>query len=303
MVADLTDVDLAGVDKGSAAIDDLVSDLVVAMADWPTVRAHTLRFARPAWTRNLLAGGGDLVARRPGVVRSPRVLGSETAVRIAALTAALGDATGPLAGVGVEARDPADNGGSLRPLTLGEAIATGQVRMIAGNRMDCEDLSGGTVRVIGPEELTGTIRPGARGVDRLVFSAKYAAGRYTDVGDVVFCTSPRPSAVVDVEGGSAVVAPARVLRINATFGLLPEVLASDINAVPAEARAWQGWPVRRVPPTERTALADALATIEWQRTHALDRVALLGELKQLVMQGVTSGTLTLAADIDSVEGH
>ncbi|MGH3924317.1 MAG: hypothetical protein ACRDTT_15885, partial [Pseudonocardiaceae bacterium] len=81
------------------------------------------------------------------------------------------------------------------------------------------------------------------------------------------------------------------------------VLASDINAVPAEARGWKGWPIGQVPPTERAALADALATIERQRAAALDRVALLGELTQLVMRGVTSGSLTLTADIDSGKGR
>lgn len=279
MVADLSDVPL-----DAASIGDLVSDLVVAMAGWPMVRAHAFRFARLAWTRHLLASGGDLVARHPGVVRSPRVPGSEIAVRILELTAALGN---PIA-AGVEARDPVED--SLRPLTLGEAISAGQVRMIAGNRLDREDLSGGTVRVIGPDELAGASRPG---VDRLDFSAKYPSGRYTEPGDVVFCTSPCPAAVVDVEGGSIVVAPARILRINATSGLLPEVLASDINAVPAEAREWKGWPVRQVPPTEEKALVDALAAIEHERAVALERAALLEELTHLLTQAVTSQSVTL----------
>ncbi|PZS40251.1 MAG: hypothetical protein DLM62_03875, partial [Pseudonocardiales bacterium] len=217
MVADLTDVELNRI-----VIGDLVSDLVVAMAGWSMVRAHAFRFARPAWTRNLLAAGGDMVPRRPGVARSGRVPGSEVAVRILELTAALGDAIA----VGVEARDPAADEGSLPALTLGDAIAAGALRIIAGNRLDSEDLSGGTVRVIGPEELAGATRPG---VDRLVFSAKYPSGRYTEPGDVVFCTSPRPAALVDVAGGSVVMSPARILRINAASGLLPAVLASDIN--------------------------------------------------------------------------
>ncbi|MGH8921741.1 MAG: hypothetical protein ACRD0H_25950, partial [Actinomycetes bacterium] len=253
MVADLTDVDL-----DSAVIGDLVSDLACAMADRPAIRAHAFRFARPVWTRNLLAGGGDLVARRPRAVRSPRVPGSEIAVRIAELTAALSSGTtvGPPVRVAVEVRDPAEDDSAPPPLTLGEAIAAGQVRLIAGNRMDGADLCGGTVRVIGPEELTGTSPPGARSVDRLVFSARYPAGRYTEAGDVVFRTSPRPAALVDDEGGSVVLAPARILRIS-TPGLVPEVLASDINVMPAHARAWRGWPLRQVPPAEHTALADA----------------------------------------------
>lgn len=283
MVADLTDVELA-----PAVIGDLVSDLVVAMADRRTVWTHALRFARPTWTRNLLTGGGNLVARRPVVGLVPGIPGSEIAVRIAELTSALG----ALTGVEVEARDPTDHSRPL--LTLAEAIAAGQLRVIPGNRMDRADLSGGTVRVIGPEELTGTVQPGQRGVDRLVFAAKYAAGRYTEARDVVFCTSPRPAALVDVAGGSVVVAPARIVRINpSASGLLPEVLAGDINAVPADARAWHGWPVRHVPPTERTALADALATIDRQRTEALNRLAQLAELKDLITRGVTRGSLTL----------
>ncbi|MGH3768017.1 MAG: hypothetical protein ACRDTX_23195 [Pseudonocardiaceae bacterium] len=290
MVADLTDVEL-----DPAAIGDLVSDLVVAMADRRTVWAHALRFARPTLTRNLLAGDGNLVARFPGVGRGPgvglasRVPGSEIAVRIAELTSALG----PLTGVGVEARDPADH--SRPSLTLGGAIADRQLRLIPGNRMDRTDLAGGTVRVIGLQELTGTVPPGQRGVDRLVFAAKYPTGRYTEAGDVVFCTSPRPAALVDADGGSVVVAPARILRgTPSASGLLPEVLASDINALPAQARAWQSWPVRQMPPTERTALADALAAIERQRTDALERLARLAELQELVTQGATNGSLTLA---------
>ncbi|MGH9208489.1 MAG: hypothetical protein ACRD1G_18380, partial [Acidimicrobiales bacterium] len=60
---------------------------------------------------------------------------------------------------------------------------------------------------------------------------------------------------------------------------------------------------RQVPPAEHTALADALAAIEHQRAHALDRVALLGELTHLLMRGVTSGSLTLTTDIDAGKGH
>jgi hypothetical protein len=301
MVADLTDVNL-----DAAAIGDLVNDLVVAMANRPTIRAHTFRFARPALTRNLLSGKGDLVAR-PTVVRQSHQSGSQVAIRISELTASLSHSgpAGPLAGVRIAARDTADDEVPAAPVTLGEAIAGGQVRMIAGNRLIDEDLSGGAVRVIGPEELTGAVRPGGRGVDRLAFSARYAAGRYTEPGDVVFCTSPRPAALVDVEGGSVVVAPARVLRIDATSRhmLLPEVLASDINAVPVMARAWRSWLVRRVPSNERVALADALTAIERHRTHALDRLALLDELKQLVMRGVANGSLTLTTETGCVKGN
>ncbi|MEJ7629965.1 MAG: hypothetical protein WKF54_10280 [Nocardioidaceae bacterium] len=296
MVADLTDVSL-----DAAAIGDLVSDLVVAMADWRTVTAHAFRFARPTLTRSLLAGGGDLVAHHPAAVRPSRVSGPELALRIADLTTALHSADTPHPGLVVEARNGAED--LVPPLALGDAVAAGQVRMIPGNRLDPADLSGGAVRVFGPEELTGAIRTGTGGIDRLAFEAGCASSRYTEPGDVVFCTSPRPCALVDADGGAVVVAPARVLRINpaSSGGLVPEVLAGDVNAMPAEARAWRNWPIRRVPTTQRAVLIDALADLERQRTQALDRLALVEELTHLVTRGVASGSLALTTDIDPME--
>lgn len=216
MVADLTDVTM-----DAAAIGDLVSDLVVAMADWRTVTAHAFRFARPTPTRSLLAGSGDLVAHRPAAVRPSQVSGPELALRIADLTTALQSADTPHPGLVVDARNDAAD--LLPPLALSDAVAAGHMRVIPGNRLDPADLSGGAVRILGPEELTGAVRVGTRGIDRLGFEAGCASSRYTEPGDVVFCASPRPCALVDADGGAVVVAPARVLRINpaSSGGLVP----------------------------------------------------------------------------------
>jgi hypothetical protein len=287
-LADLSDVEL-----DQAAIGDLVSDLVAAMGDRRTVQAHAFRFARPVATRTLLAGRGHLVEPRPALVRRPRVSGPDLAVRIAELTAALGSVdVEPPVDIGVEAYDVEAGASST---TLGAAVSAGHLRVLPGNRLNSAALPGGTVRVVGSEELSGVARPAASGIDRLAFEAAHPAGRYTEPGDVVFCTSPRPAALVDVDGGAVVISPARVLRIHATApgGLLPDVLAADINAAPAGAKTWRGWPIRRVPATERDALTTVLAVLGRQRVDARERLALLDELEHLVVRGVASGSLHL----------
>jgi len=287
-LADLSDVEL-----DQAAIGDLVSDLVAAMGDRRTVQAHAFRFARPVATRTLLAGRGHLVEPRPALVRRPRVSGPDLAVRIAELTAALGSVdVEPPVDIGVEAYDVEAGASST---TLGAAVSAGHLRVLPGNRLNSAALPGGTVRVVGSEELSGVARPAASGIDRLAFEAAHPAGRYTEPGDVVFCTSPRPAALVDVDGGAVVISPARVLRIHATApgGLLPDVLAADINAAPAGAKTWRGWPIRRVPATERDVLTTVLAVLGRQRVDARERLALLDELEHLVVRGVASGSLHL----------
>ncbi|MGI9062629.1 MAG: hypothetical protein ACR2FQ_02230 [Pseudonocardiaceae bacterium] len=287
-VAHLTDVEL-----DQTAIGDLVSDLVAAMGGRRTVHAHAFRFARPVATRTLLAGRGHLVEPRPALIRRPRVSGPDLAVRIAKLTASLRSVdVEPVVDVVVEAYD-VETG--VSPTTLGEAISAGHLRVLPGNRLDSAARAGGTVRILGPEELSDALRPAASGIDRLAFEAAHPAGRYTEPGDVVFCTSPRPAALVDVDGGSVVISPARVLRIHATApgGLLPDVLAADINAAPPGAKTWRGWPIRRLPATERDALTTTLAVLSRQRARARERLVLLDELERLVVRGVASGSLHL----------
>ena len=70
-------------------------------------------------------------------------------------------------------------------------------------------------RILGREELLDPHIAPPRFITLLDFAANYPAGPLTEPGDVVFCTSPRPAAMVDAEGGAVVVFPARILRIDA----------------------------------------------------------------------------------------
>lgn len=298
-VADLTDVELDG-----AATGDLVTDLVAAMGDRGMVDAHAFRFGRPVRTRALLATRTDLVGQRPALVPSVRVPDPDLPVRIADLAAALNTPTEPEP-LQVELHGARQDPVRPSPITLGQAVTAGHLRVLAGNRLDPSVLPRGAVRVVGAEELTGAACWDSSGVDRLAFEMAHPTGRYTERGDVIFCTSPRPTARVDTEGGSVVVAPARVLRVDATApgGLLPEVLAADINAAPPAARTWRSWPVRRVPPTELAALSGALAALARERSAVRSRLELLDEVQELLIRGIATGSLSLTPDNRTEEGR
>ena len=101
--------------------------------------------------------------------------------------------------------------------------------------------------------------------------------------------------MVDTEGTSVVVFPARILRINACApnGLLAEIIATDINAQQPGNRRWRHWLLRRVRPPEGPALEQTIAAIRSEQAIARGRLAQLDELASLLIAGTTAGTLTL----------
>jgi hypothetical protein len=129
----------------------------------------------------------------------------------------------------------------------------------------------------------------------LDLAANYPASRLTQPGDVIFCTSPRPAAMVETQGGSAVVFPARVLRIDAgdPGGLVPEVVVADINELPAADKSWRQWRLRSVPDAQRKKLTESLAQLQHEQQQARERLGQLEELATLITDGVAGGSLTL----------
>ncbi|USQ75658.1 hypothetical protein [Ornithinimicrobium cryptoxanthini] len=189
----------------------------------------------------------------------------------------------------VDTRSPVLSTGRGRR-TLDDVIARRECRLISGNRVDSAHLQATGRAVIGPEELTGSLPTGSRAVDPLTFPTAYPSSRDTEPGDVIFCTSPRPSARVDREGGTVVLAPARTLRVMADPDegmpdLVPEVIAADINQ--AAGNDWRRWRIRLVPPERQAPLREELHRIESERRDILDQ---LTQLEQQADQAIAHAT-------------
>jgi hypothetical protein len=302
LVADLTQTPL-----DATAVDDLVSDLVASLGDEATVRSHAFRFARLVPTRMLLASRASLVAAAHGTAQGTiqssarNNSGAEMAVRAGELLSTLATPEEPaLVDLTIEATGTTSSPGDSTPstaATIEQLLQRKHLLYLPGNRLDIENannLASG-LRIISPEDLTGHTSAGTRRIDSLRFFAEHPAGRLTEPGDIVFCTSPRPAAMVDTEGTSVVVFPARILRINSSSpnGLLAEIIATGINAQQPGNRRWRHWLMRRVHPAEGPALAQAIAAIRSEQAIARGRLAQLDELASLLIAGTTTGTLTL----------
>ncbi|RNL51398.1 hypothetical protein [Arthrobacter oryzae] len=288
MVADLSSQDLT-----EDVNQDLVGDMVASMGNRATVRAHSFRFARLVQTSVLLASRGSLVAVQScSSVRSSSA--AEAVLRVEELVRLLHTGrSGPSGEVAVAPGDPSTK---TPPAAVQELITAGNLKYIKGNRLEDTDLtSRAGTPVLGPAELLAPHGAPPRYIALLDFAANYPAGRLTEPGDVVFCTSPRPAATVDAQGGSAIVFPARVLRIAAgdPGGLLPDVVAAGINSLPAADKSWRQWRLRRTPEAQRKKLNDTLARLQHEQQQARDRLGWLEELATLITDGVTGGSLIL----------
>ncbi|WP_104160199.1 hypothetical protein [Arthrobacter sp. ZGTC212] len=293
------------------AIQDLVSDISAAMGTLEQIRAHSFRFAHLALTRVLLAERGSLVA---AARTSPPLAvpdGAEAALRADELLELLSSDPKPDSLYRYSVEPSAATLAPLRQKTTAvtvpveKLLAAKQLTYRQGHRIDPEHLGRDRgVRVVGPEELSGNLPLGSRTIDLLVLSQAYPAARVTEAGDVVFCTGPRPAAVVDTEGSAVVLYPARILRINPQHpgGLHPHVLAADINAVPSGRGSWKRWPVRRMGHGQEM-LTEVLAELAQQRDAARIRLQQLEELTTLVLDGVAGGTLTVTNTYAAMEGN
>lgn len=283
-------------------IEGLVTDVVASMASDRDARGHAFGFARRVRTTTLLPGRKALVDRAAHARgRSPS---ADLVVRIDELARGLGPV--PLAHLRVEPVASPKARMTTYPGTLGGAVAARECRIVPGNRIDPVDLNGSEGRLaIGPDELLGTSPLGRRRIDLLTFAGAYPAARFTEPGDVIFCSSPRVAAWVDHEGGAAVVSPARVVRVvsdpdRVEPPRLPGVLAADIVAAAAHddsgaAKDWRRWPIRQVPAGQHAALAETLSEVERERRDLRTRLERLEALAAAVTEGVTAQALTITA--------
>ncbi|WP_435735291.1 hypothetical protein V5D56_10460 [Cellulosimicrobium sp. PMB13] len=308
-VADLSGFAPVGSRFDRAVVEDLCTDVVAALGTADDVARHAFRFARLAPTPDVLASRGSLVTAAKPFVRGARDDGGAAAVRAGELVTLLDDAPRPPLDVQVERGDAEQ----VWRLPLGALADRKIVRHVPGNRLDGADVRraggepAGEVRVLGVPELCGDADAGERVVDRLAFAARYAAGRLTEPGDVVFCTTPRPAAFVDSAGFSVVEYPARVLRLRSrepedvpgAVGregrLVPEVLAHDVGSQ-ARGTRWRSWEVRVVRAHQAEEVTTALARVRERQEAARRELALLDELATTLVDGVTSGVVRMRKD-------
>ncbi|NVM99038.1 hypothetical protein [Arthrobacter sp. SDTb3-6] len=292
--------DLSGTALTADAVQDLVGDLAVSMESAATIRAHTMRFARVVPTPRLLASRGALVG--PAPERGPGTDAAEQAVRADALLAQLNS---PATTPSVLPLSVSLGHGSPSTVSVEDLLARGHLRYVKGVRLasGLPAADDGGARVLGLPELglgeTSATGAGAeRRIDRLVLAANHPQARLSEPGDVVFATAPAPAAMVDVEGGSVVEYPARVLRISGADpgGLMPELLAADINA--AGSKNWRSWVLRLVPHATAQQLRPVLARLEQEEAAARLRLEQLTELTALLRDGVSAGSLVVDATIE-----
>lgn len=180
--------------------------------------------------------------------------------------------------------------------SLGELADTGEVKVLSGSRFDVTHFDeAGSIPVITAD---GAI---AGHLDALIALDTYSHTVRTEPGDIVFSTAP-PRAVVDIEGGSRVASPSRIIRINADkHPSTPHTLAAAINHL-ATSSEWRTWPVPDVTPSQaqmlERILAEATNHLAALRRH---EAALTQALTHLVT-GVASGSLALTPTADRKDG-
>ncbi|EYR62686.1 hypothetical protein N866_06260, partial [Actinotalea ferrariae CF5-4] len=284
---------LSGTALDPVAATDLVTDL---LSTTPYRAAtHAFRFARLVPTTTVIAASGDLLTVRPPS-RRPRTHAAGIALALHELLAQAdtdGDATlTPWQVV------PGEVGGPVL-VTLGRLIDLGHLRLLPGNRMAEDDLADGTggVTVHTFQTLTAPL-PSRRSIDRLHLAAAYPASRFTQAGDVVFCTAPRPTALVDRDGLAVVAAPVRVLRVasSAPPGLVPEVVAHAVRTAPGHGD-WRAWPVPLLPTAQAATVRDALTEVDAARLALTARLAALDDLTAGLVEATSSGAVSLLPPI------
>lgn len=280
--------DLTNEDLDEATVQLLVTDLIAAVGGG----AHHPHFVR--WVDNVSLRSGRTLF--PPLV--PHMLSLDSAAdQVLRARNALQNLT-----VAVEAYAPPSVSVRERDITappstaLGVAVSNHDIRILPGHRIDPADFTpeDGTP-IVGVAELTGASAPGSRRIGRLVF-AQYSAGQYTEPGDVVFCQSPRPAAVVDAHGGSVVVYPARIARSRSS-AFVPAVLAADITHQPVGATGWKTWTVRRVPSDQIEALSKTLADISRERGLLATRLSHLSRAADELTAAVVSGDVVVTLDL------
>lgn len=305
VVADLSEHAPGGDDFDLGVVQDLLTDILAAQGSDRDAGGHHFRFAR-------FIDSGSVVARRQSLLGAARASADLVFRDPAGVEQHLHELMAHLTEPVPTTAFPTVRGVSSKPSggrsTIEGLLGRGALHRKSGTRLDAGDVGHrpveGSLPVIGAPEILGSTAWGSRRIDRIGFFSRYSSGRVTEPGDIVYVASPRPAAVVDVEGFSVVETPARVFRVpdRALGNVVPEVVAADINAAGPDARDPGAWTVRLVPPDQGAVLAQALAELGAERRSLLDRLGLLADLREGLMDGVAAGVVGMSVETTVADG-
>ena len=195
--------------------------------------------------------------------------------------------------------------------TLGALIEARRLSLLPGARIAARHIVTGTdfpipigqYQVLGSEEALGRARIGIRRLDRDPKILEYRHVDFTEAGDLIVTTTPQFGAIVDDQGTSVAVFPARVLRIREQRGhatYTPRVLAALLQAARDTARAAgavrsaRGLTDYELPDLSQDDIRrfDAyLADLERERLMLREQSDALDEVYRLAIRGLADGTL------------
>lgn len=279
LVADLGAVSLAH-------CDGLVDDLLAAWQGREGARRRTWAHLHPVFTADLVSASGTLVPSKPHRIARERKAGADWVVELRAA-----DAAGRLKAYRFDVM-----GQPGEEVTVAQALKRGWLRVLPGRTVELSGLPEGSVPVVAdPHELTQPQR-----VDRLALRTR-TDHELTEPGDIIFTVRPRPHSVVDDDGGTLVLAPARVLRVHPSAPLVRQAVAARINA--ATSNSWRAWPLAVVPESTRDVLGEALTDLAAERARLVAELAALDALTVDLTAAVESRQLSITKPSNTEENH
>ena len=313
-VADLSRFAGPGGAIPNAVADDLITDVLAAVEGNEAAKRHGFAHARVVKTRVLITARGDLVnqadrgkyasqASVPG-----RALGVTDLLRTSGITG-----SDPLA-LTVTAQE----GSPVALKALEDLIRAGHVRAIPGSRVPSSvgstrpsGASRGLRVVTAADVLAGSLRVDRR-TDAVEVAREVPRAQLSEPGDVIVTASPRPAAVVDLEGGCLVVTPARILRPVGSRdaearerGLSAHLTATAINSRPSGDRRWRRWLVPVMDSASVRSGEQALALVDGRAREARETLERLEALRHGLIQGMSEGSLKISVHSEEpvVEEH
>lgn len=277
--------DLGEHELSTAVVSGLVSDLVASLDGSRGLRSRLLETTAIAYSMRLTELPGSLVttvraggsARAAAVIRD-RYLDAVEAVHIGRL----GTIVLPRLSVREQPIDAVHR-------SIDQLRRDGMVGYVAGLRIDnATETNSGGVTVFDARLGAGVVAA----LDRLDLNLRHPNLKYTEPGDVVFCTSDRPRAFVDRHGGAVVRHPSRALR-SRDPRLVPEVMAAAINARPAGETAWRAWTVALVESDDADLLRAGAAALEAERRRLQEQLRLVGIAETALLDLATGGAIQL----------